>query len=212
MLKIHHLGISQSERVVWLCEELELEYMFQRYERREDNQSAPDEYKALHPAGTAPIIEDGDIVLAESGAICEYIDRKYGDSRHSPGPDHPDFGDHLFWMHFANGTFITNGMMQLMLSLTKTRNPTLDQFVAERNAKAWNLVEARLMQAEYFGGEQLTLADIMMFYCLTTSRMIRHAPPIDRPATQSYLRRIGKREAYQRAWEKCEPGVQPYLG
>ena len=78
MLTVHHLGISQSERIVWLCEELGLDYEFKRYSRREDNRLAPDEYKALHPMGIAPVIQDGDLMLGESGAICEYIDRKHG--------------------------------------------------------------------------------------------------------------------------------------
>lgn len=85
MLTVHHLRISQSERIVWLCEELGIDYDLKLYNRREDNRLAPDEYKALHPMGIAPVITDGDMVLGESGAICEYIDRKYGGSRLSPG-------------------------------------------------------------------------------------------------------------------------------
>jgi glutathione S-transferase len=68
MLTVHHLGISQSERIVWLCEELELEYALKRYDRRADNRLAPDDYKALHPMGIAPVITDGDLVLGESGS------------------------------------------------------------------------------------------------------------------------------------------------
>lgn len=211
MLTVHHLGISQSERIVWLCEELELDYEFKRYDRRADNRLAPDEYKALHPMGIAPVIEDGDLVLGESGAICEYIDQKYGGAKHSPGPDHPDFADHLFWLHFANGTFMTNGMMQLMLGMAEPKNAMPGQFVADRTAKAWDMVEARLGEASFFGGSQLTLADIMMVYCLTTSRMFRGLTLDDKPNTAAYLQRIGNREAYQRAWAKCEPGVEPCL-
>ena len=78
MLTVHHLGISQSERIVWLCEELGLDYELKRYDRRADNRLAPDEYKALHPMGIAPVITDGDLVLGESGAICDYIRTRYG--------------------------------------------------------------------------------------------------------------------------------------
>ncbi|RYD94031.1 MAG: glutathione S-transferase, partial [Sphingomonadales bacterium] len=106
-LTVHHLRISQSERIVWLCEELGLEYELKLYTRRSDNNLAPDEYKALSPMGIAPVITDGELTLGESGAICEYIDRKYGGGRLSPGPDHPDFADHLFWFHFSNATFMT---------------------------------------------------------------------------------------------------------
>ena len=85
MLTVHHLGISQSERIVWLCEELGLDYELKRYERRADNRLAPDEYKALHPMGIAPVITDGDLVLGESGAICDYICARYGGGRLTPG-------------------------------------------------------------------------------------------------------------------------------
>ena len=210
-LTVHHLGISQSERVVWLCEELGIDYEFKRYDRRADNRLAPDELKALHPAGMAPVIQDGDLVLAESGAICEYIDRKYGAEKHCPRPDHPDFADHLFWFHFSNGTFMTNGMMQLMLSMADAKNPVPGGFVADRTAKAWKQVEERLGEAEFFGGSQLTLADIMMVYCLTTARMTRAATLDNAPNTSAYLKRIGEREAYQRMWAKCEPDMEPNL-
>ena len=99
MLTVHHLRISQSERIVWLCEELGIEYDLKLYDRRADNRMAPDEYKALHPMGIAPVITDGDLVLGESGAICEYIDRKYGESRLSPAAGGPDLADHSFWLH-----------------------------------------------------------------------------------------------------------------
>ncbi len=75
MLTVHHLRISQSERIVWLCEELGIDYDLKLYDRRSDNRLAPDEYKALHPMGIAPVITDGDLVLGESAAICEYSSR-----------------------------------------------------------------------------------------------------------------------------------------
>ena len=81
MLVVHHLGLSQSERIVWLCEELGIDYELKRYDRRADNRLAPDEYKALHPMGIAPVITDGDLVLGESAAICDYINTRYGGGR-----------------------------------------------------------------------------------------------------------------------------------
>src|ERR1700740_1108880 len=88
MLTVHHLGRSQSERIVWLCEELGLDYELKRYERAP--QLAPPEYKALHPIGTAPVITDGDLVLGESGAIIEYIIAKYGAGRLAPQAGAPE--------------------------------------------------------------------------------------------------------------------------
>ena len=213
MLTVHHLRISQSERIVWLCEELGIEYDLKLYNRREDNRLAPDEYKALHPMGIAPVIEDSNdgqrLVLGESGAICEYIDRKYGGARLSPGVDDPDFADHLFWFHFSNATFMTNGMMALAAQAAGATE--LPAFVANRGAKGWQLVEARLGAAEYFGGRQLTLADIMMGFNLTTSRAFGGASLDAFPNIAAWLQRIGARPAYQRAMAKAEPGMAPML-
>jgi glutathione S-transferase len=209
MLTVHHLRISQSERIVWLCEELGIDYDLKLYNRREDNRLAPDEYKALHPMGIAPVITDGDLVLGESGAICEYIDRKYGGCRLSPGVDDPDFADHLFWFHFSNATFMTNGMMGLVAqSLGAAETPP---FVADRVAKAWAMTNARLGEAEFFGGRNLTTADIMMGFNLTTSRAFGGASLDPYSNIAAYLQRIGQRPAYQRAMAKAEPGMPPML-
>jgi glutathione S-transferase len=78
MLTVHHLGKSQSERIVWLCEELEVPYALKRYTRDAQTMLAPPDYKALHPIGAAPVITDGDLVLAESGAVVDYIIATYG--------------------------------------------------------------------------------------------------------------------------------------
>lgn len=209
MLTVHHLRISQSERIVWLCEELGIDYELKLYNRREDNRLAPDEYKALHPMGIAPVIEDDGLVLGESGAICEYIDRKYGGSRLSPGADNADFADHLFWFHFSNATFMTNGMMALAVQSTGAAD--MPPIVADRGAKGWQLAEARLGEAEFFGGRNLTLADIMMGFNLTTSRAFGGASLEPFPNIAAYLKRIGERPAYKRAMEMAEPGMAPML-
>lgn len=208
MLTVHHLRLSQSERIVWLCEELGLDYELKIYLRRQDNRLAPDEYKALHPMGVAPVITDGERTLAESGAICDYIDRKYGGARLSPGPDHPDFADHLFWFHFSNATFMTNGMMAIVANAL---GAPLPEFVAGRTAKAWALAEARLGEAPFFGGSQLTTADIMMGFNLTTARAFNNSSIADYPNIAAYLQRIGARPAYAQAMAKCEPGMPPKL-
>lgn len=209
MLTVHHLRISQSERIVWLCEELGLEYDLKLYNRREDNRLAPDEYKALHPMGIAPVIQDGDIVLGESGAIVEYIVAKYGDGKLVPKPDNPDFADHLFWFHFANATFMTNGMMAIAAQQTGVQE--MPPFVTDRTNKAWSMIEARLGEADYFGGSELTTADIMMGFQLTTSRAFNSKSIEGMPNLQAYLKRIGARPAYQQAMAKAEPGLPPKL-
>jgi glutathione S-transferase len=114
MLTVHHLGKSQSERIVWLCEELEIPYELKRYARDAATMLAPADYKALHPIGTAPVITDGDVVLAESGAVVEYIAEKYGERRLKLSATHLDFAQFLYWFHFANGTLQAN-MGRLMI-------------------------------------------------------------------------------------------------
>jgi glutathione S-transferase len=211
MLTVHHLGISQSERIVWLCEELGIDYQLKRYDRRADNRLAPDEYKALHPMGIAPVITDGDLVLGESGAICEYICARYGDGRLVPAPDDPDFADHLFWFHWSNGTFMTTLMMQLVLGAAGGQENPAAGFVGDRSRRGWAMVEERLGQAPFFGGRNLTTADIMMVYCLTTSRAFRGTSIDAYPNLKAYLQRIAARPAYQAAMAKAEPGWTPML-
>jgi glutathione S-transferase len=208
MLTVHHLGISQSERIVWLCEELGLEYDLVLHARREDTRGAPDSLKALSPMGIAPVIVVGGVTLGESGAICDYIVAKYGGGRLVPAQDSADWPDHLFWFHFANATFMTNGMMGLAVAMSGGTPPPL---VTDRTARAWAMAEARVAEAPFFGGQDLTTADIMMGFSLTTSRAFTGAPLGDFPAIKAYLQRIGARPAYQRAMAKAEPGMAPNL-
>ena len=210
MLTVHHLGVSQSERIVWLCEELGLEYELKRYERRSDNRLAPDEYKALHPMGVAPVITDGALVMAESGAICEYINVRYGAGRLSPTPADPDFPDHLFWFHWANGTYGAASLAGLALTLAGKR-PADVPLIKDRLERCRAMIEQRLGEAPFFGGRNLGLADIMMVWSLTTARTFRGGRLDDMPNTRSYLERIWRRPAYGRAMAKAEPGMTPLL-
>lgn len=209
MLTVHHLRLSQSERIVWLCEELGIDYAVKLYTRRADNRLAPDEYKALHPMGIAPVITDGDFVLGESGAIMDWIIAQHGDGGLVPDKDHPDFADHLFYYHWANATFMTNGMMGLVAQFCGAVE--MPPFLADRLHKGWAIVEQRLGEADYFGGSQLTTADIMMGFQLTTSRAMSNMSIDHLPNLKAYLQRIGARPAYQRAMAKAEPGMPPKL-
>ncbi|MHA6333108.1 glutathione S-transferase family protein [Qipengyuania sp. CAU 1752] len=209
MLTIHHLRISQSERIVWLCEELGLDYDLKLYNRDPETRLAPPELKALHPMEVAPLIEDGDTMLGESGAIVEYIVGKYApDTDLVPGPDHPDFADHLYWFHFANATFMTNGMMQIAINAVQAEMPPS---LGKRVSNAWAQIEQRLGETDYFGGAQLTTADIMMGFQLTTSRAFNNMSIDHLPNLKAYLQRIGARDAYQRAMAKAEPVFPPKL-
>jgi len=208
MLTVHHLGKSQSERIVWLCEELGIPYELKCYARDSVTMLAPADYKALHPIGSAPVITDGDLVLAESGAIVEYIIAKYGNGRLVLRADDPDFAQFLYWFHFANGT-LQAGMGRLML-LNRLKladdNPMLVAIRA-RVDRAFDLVEERVRDAEYLAGSSFTTADIMTLFTLTT---MRYFQPYDRqrcPNVVKYIGRVSARPAYRRAMEKGDTGM-----
>jgi glutathione S-transferase len=217
MLTIHHLGRSQSERIVWLCEELGVPYELKRYERRADNRLAPAEYKALHPMGIAPVITDGDLVLGESGAVVEYIVQTYGAQSDDKGRlvlkrGDAGFADYLYWFHFANGTLQpTLGRMMYLERVDPSEKNAPLQAAKERLALVFSTVETRLGEAPYFAGAELSAADIMSVFSLTTMRLFRATDLSGYPNILAYLQRIGARAGYQRAMAKAEPGFVPLL-
>src|SRR6185437_396722 len=213
MLTIHHLGRSQSERVIWLCEELGLDYKLQRYQRDAHTLLAPPELKALHPLGAAPLIEDDGVWLAESGAIVEYVLGKYGHGRLAFGPQAPEYAAYLYWLHFANGTLQpAMGRNMIVSRLDLPADNAMLVAMRGRLARALRLLDARLAQAPYLAGEQFTAADVMTVFSLTTMRLFYPADLSPYPAILAYLQRIGARPAYKRAMEKGDPGFAPLLG
>ncbi len=212
MLTIHHLGKSQSERIIWLCEELDVPYELKRYERDPVTILAPPEFKALHPMGAAPVITDGALVLAESGAVVEYIIAKHGGGRLALGPDHPDFAQYLYWFHFANGSLQPSMGRNMVLRRLRLPpdNPVL-LAMQGRLDRALDLVEVRLGEAEHFAGREFTAADIMAVFSLTTMRVFLPLDLSPYPHILAYLQRIGARAAYQRAMRKGDPDMTPSL-
>ena len=198
MLTVHHLGHSQSERIVWLCEELELPYELVRYERLATG-SAPPEYKTLHPFGTAPTITDGDFVLGESGAIIEYICNLYASGRLVLGPDHPNYADFLYWFHFANASMLASLMMDYAAKMVGAEP------VSDRMDRCYRVAELRLESADYFAGKEFTAADIMMGFPLTSASSALGRDLSAYPAISAYRERIRERPGYQRARAKAEP-------
>jgi len=210
MLTVHHLGKSQSERIVWLCEELGIPYELKCYARAP--LLAPAEYKALHPIGSAPVITDGDLVLAESGAIVEYITARYANGRLTLSHGHPDFAQYLYWLHFANGTLQASMGRNMILNRLKLAADDPVLLAAKgRVDNAFNLVEARTGKASYLAGEEFTAADIMLVFSLTTMRYFLPYDLGGLPNIRGYLARIGSREAYRRAMAKGDPGMAPLL-
>ena len=160
--------------------------------------------------GVAPVITDGALVLAESGAICDYLNVRYGQSRLAPAPSDPDFAEHLFWFHWANGTFGSAGFASVALALAG-KGASDVPLVKGRLERCRAMIEQRLGEASFFGGRNLSLADVMMVWSLTTARTFRGGRIDHLPNTLSYLERIGERPAYQRAMAKAEPGMAPML-
>jgi glutathione S-transferase len=212
MLIVHHLGISQSDRIVWLCEELAIPYRMIRYERDPKTQFAPPEYRALTPFGTAPAITDGDLTLGESGAIIEYIIAKHGGGRLAVRPEQPEFAQYLFWFHFANGSFMPSSMLDMVAQRlgVDARNEFIHA-LRDRSERAYALVENRLAQTPYFAGDQFTAADIIMLFPLTTMRAFVPRDLSASPQTRKYLQRIAERPAYRRAMAAADPKFTPPL-
>src|SRR5882672_10394725 len=208
MLTVHHLGVSQSERIVWLCEELGIDYQLKRYDRRADNRLAPPDYKALHPLGAAPVITDGDLVLAESGAVVEYLIHTDGGGRLAVAAGRPGYADYLYWFHFANGT-LQPAMVRVML-LRRAEVPEGNPVRAateDRLALALRALAARLGASDYLAGPELTAADIMTVFSLSTMRNFLSFDLGPYPALGAYLKRIGTRPGYRRAMAKADPGL-----
>ena len=212
MLTVHHLGKSQSERIVWLCEELAIPYELKVYDRDPVTRLAPPEYKALHPLGAAPIIDDGGTVLAESTAIVDYLLAKYGKGRLVAAPDDANFADYLYWFHFANGSLQPALMRNMVLSRVNVpADHAMVQFADARRQLALGLMDKRLGQVDFLAGNALTAADIVVVFSLTTMRLFYPYDLSAYPNILAYLQRIGAREAYARAMKKGDPDLAPML-
>ena len=213
MLKIHHLGHSQSERIVWLCEELGLPYELQHYTRDPVTRLSPPALQAMHPLGAAPLLEDGDLLLAESAAIVEYIIVKHGGGRLKLGPEHPDYAAYLYWFHFSNGNLQpTLGRLMMVSRANLAADDRVLMSVRGRFERVLALVEERLGGAPYLAGQAFTAADIMSVFTLTTMRLFQPVDLAPWPNIRAYLQRIGERPAYRRAMLKGDPDLTPMLG
>ncbi|MDR3389626.1 MAG: glutathione S-transferase family protein [Rudaea sp.] len=207
MLTVHHLGISQSDRIVWLCEELGVPYELVHYDRDPKTRMAPPEYRALHPFGTAPVITDGDLSLGESTAIVDYIVATYGQGRLTKRAGDSAFPEFLYWHHFANGSMMPAIGTELVVART-AHDPASAAWATTRSVRAWAMVEQRLGEAKWFAGEDFTTADIMMVFPLTTMRAFAPKDLAPFPNIRAYLARLGTRPAYCAAMAKADPGVQ----
>lgn len=206
VLIIHHLGASQSERVVWLMEELGLPYELVWHQRGSDG-LAPPSYLALHPAATAPVVQDDDRTLCESAAILEYVCHKYAGGRLTVRPDQSNFSNYVYWMHFNNNIL---GLFFAKLALGSQTDGPFAAFVQRREDGYARFLEQTIGASPYLAGSELTCADIMAMFSLTSPRMFGDRS--DLPNTRSYVERIGKRPAYIKAMQIAGPMATPPSG
>jgi glutathione S-transferase len=207
LLTVHHLRVSRSERIVWLCEELGIAYNLICYDR-DPNGAAPAAYKALHSLGAAPVITDGQIVLAESNAIVDYIIARHGGGRLAVPPDAAHYPDYLFWLQYVEGTLQPGASLPMMLRRAEVpESGAFYQAMLQRHKRAVQEVENRLSRSPYLAGADFTAADIMMVFTLTTARYYNPLDLTPFPAIRNYLQSIGKRPAYRAAMEKGDPGM-----
>jgi len=215
MITVHHLNNSRSQRVLWLLEELDVEYRIVRYQRDPQTLLAPAELRAVHPLGKSPVISDGDVTIAESGAIIEYLIGRYGGGRLVPLPDSAERLRYTYWLHYAEGS----AMSPLLLSLIFRRMPKAPMpFFARpivRNLAAkvqasyvepqlklhFDYMESELNRHEWFAGDQFSAADIQMSFPVEAGQA-RSMVGAARPKLAAFLGRIHARPAYQRALEQ----------
>ncbi len=217
MIIVHHLEDSRSQRVLWLLEELGVPYEVKRYNRDPVTSLAPPELYAVHPLGKSPVISDGDISVAETGAIFEYLIDTYdtgGSLKPAAGTQHGR--DYTYWLHYAEGSAMTNLLLKLVFTRLPERAPMLMRPIVRRvaasaeegfidpriaeHAKWWN---TSLEQTGYFVGDTLTGADIMMSFPLEAAAT--RADLSELPHINAFLERIHARPAYQAALEKGGP-------
>jgi glutathione S-transferase len=214
VITVHHLNNSRSQRILWLLEELGVPYEIRRYQRDPKTSLAPPELLRVHPLGKSPVVTDGELTLAESGAIVEYLVEKYADGALAPPPRTPERLRYTYWLHFAEGTAMPPLVMKLVFKRIEHGpmpffarpiargiaqkvqrgyiDPNLERIVA--------YIESELGRSGWFAGDTFTAADIQMSFPVEAAAA--RAGAAGRPHMKSFLERIHARPAYQRALEK----------
>jgi glutathione S-transferase len=217
MIVVHHLNNSRSQRVLWLLEELGLAYEIRRYER-EKSGLAPKALEAVHPLGKSPVIVDGDVTLAESGAILEYLAERHGKGRFVPAAGTPERLRYLYWMHFAEGSAMPPLVMKLVFDRIESApmpffvKPIAKAIAGKAKAIAvlpnirrnLEFIEASLADGPWFAGREFSAADIQMSFPLEAAAA-RAGLDQRYPRAADFLKRIHARPAYRRALERGGP-------
>ena len=214
-LTLHHLEYSQSFRVLWMLEELQASYDLVVYDRDARTMAAPDEYKALSPLGTAPVMTCGDLALAESSAIMEFILDRTPDQNLRPGPESPDRTRYLFWWHAAQGSMMPLQLMKTVTTISQNRLPLfmkpfvklytkgLDElFIQPRMKRILAMAERDLANAPWFGGQQLSAADFLIAYNMIVGAERDMITEADYPRCMEWVTRMKALPSFARATEK----------
>ncbi len=215
MITVHHLNNSRSQRVLWLLEELGVPYEVKRYERNAKTMLAPPELRAVHPLGKSPVITDDGQVIAESGAIIEYLADRYGNGALAPAPGTPQRLRYSYWLHYAEGSVMPLLVIKLVLSQVPKGVPLLIRPVAnaivngvgsrflDPNLKLHlQYLEGELSRQDWFAGTQFSAADVQMSFPIEALGARGGALP---PKLSAWLKRVQARPAYQRALERGGP-------
>jgi len=197
MIVVHHLNDSRSQRILWLLEELQLPYELERYQRDAQTRRAPPELKAIHPLGKSPVIAEDGKVVAESGAIVEYVLRHHGGGRLQPDPSSAAYDDYVHWLHYAEGSgmwpLMILGRVMMLGDAAASLRPSVDADVANH----LGYIDAKLTGRDYLLGEALSAADIQLSFVgeLAKQRVGLAAYP----SIAAWVERFQARAAYQAA-------------
>jgi len=216
MVTVHHLERSRSQRVLWLLEELGVPYELKEYKRDPKTLRATPALREVHPLGKSPVVTDGELTLAESGAILDYLVDRYGDGKLRPAPGSPERMRYDYWLHYAEGSAMPPLLLALVFSEVKKKAPwpvrpiakgiadkVLADFVHPQLALHFDWIESELGKSTWFAGEELTAADIQMSYPLEAHA--DRGDGADRPRVRAWLERARARPAYQRALDRGGP-------
>ena len=215
MLTVHHLNNSRSQRILWLMEELGLDYEIKRYERDKTTMRAPASLRTVHPLGKSPVITEGDVTVAESGAIIEYLIERHGNGRLVPAVGTPDRLRYTYWLHFAEGTAMPPLVMKLVFNrietgpmpffirpIAKKISATVkNTFINPELAQQLNYMETEIAKTGWFAGPEFSAADIQMSFPLEAAAS-RGGLNASHPKLMDFLKRIHARPAYQRALKR----------
>lgn len=212
MIVVHHLNNSRSQRVLWLLEELGVPYELRRYQRDPQTLLAPPELRQVHALGKSPVITDGALTLAESGAILEYLVERYGEGRFAPAPGTPERVRYTYWMHYAEGSLMPPLLLKLVFDrIEKAKMPFFvkpvasgiagkarSSFVQPQIDRHLDYLESELKAGDWFAGRAFSAADVQMSFPLEAAQA-RGGLGASRPRLMDFLARIHARPAYKRA-------------